>query len=99
LRLDRFVKLLEIAIMPVAAIGWVAHNLWLLVASGPAWDCIRHYLGRSNMLRRAPLKGRDFPMSLHGYIGILVNFRQLLTVKAFCSFQLLAYPVLILGVK
>jgi 1-acyl-sn-glycerol-3-phosphate acyltransferase len=32
-RLARFVKLLEIAIMTVAAIGWMQHQLWLLVAA------------------------------------------------------------------
>ena len=32
-RLARFVKLLEIGIMAVAAIGWLTHNLWLLVAA------------------------------------------------------------------
>ena len=31
--LSRVVKLLEIGIMGVAAIGWMTHNLWLLVAS------------------------------------------------------------------
>ncbi|WP_371767532.1 MFS transporter [Massilia sp.] len=32
-RLARFVKLLEIGIMAIAAIGWLTHNLWLLVAA------------------------------------------------------------------
>lgn len=32
-RLSRYVKLLEIAIMSIAAIGWMTHNLWLLVAA------------------------------------------------------------------
>jgi MFS family permease len=32
-RLMRLVKLLEIAIMGVAAFGWATHNLWLLVAA------------------------------------------------------------------
>jgi 1-acyl-sn-glycerol-3-phosphate acyltransferase len=32
-RLARFVKLLEIGIMGIAAIGWLTHNLWLLVAA------------------------------------------------------------------
>lgn len=32
-RLARAVKLLEIAIMSVAAFGWITHNLWLLVAA------------------------------------------------------------------
>ncbi len=32
-RLARAVKLLEIAIMSVAAFGWMTHNLWLLVAA------------------------------------------------------------------
>ncbi|MFL6634993.1 MAG: MFS transporter [Massilia sp.] len=32
-RLARFVKLLEIGIMSIAAIGWLTHNLWLLVAA------------------------------------------------------------------
>ena len=32
-RLARFVKMLEIAIMLVAGIGWMSHTLWLLVAA------------------------------------------------------------------
>jgi 1-acyl-sn-glycerol-3-phosphate acyltransferase len=32
-RLARFVKMLEIAIMLVAGIGWMTHTLWLLVAA------------------------------------------------------------------
>ena len=32
-RLARFVKLLEIGIMLVAGVGWMTHNLWLLVAA------------------------------------------------------------------
>src|SRR5439155_990357 len=32
-RLARYVKLFEIAIMVVAAAGWMTHNLWLLVAA------------------------------------------------------------------
>ncbi|MGX4644237.1 MFS transporter [Massilia sp. SYSU DXS3249] len=32
-RLARFVKLLEVAIMLVAAIGWMTHTLWLLIAA------------------------------------------------------------------
>jgi 1-acyl-sn-glycerol-3-phosphate acyltransferase len=32
-RLTRFVKWLEVAIMAVAALGWVSHHLWLLIAA------------------------------------------------------------------
>jgi 1-acyl-sn-glycerol-3-phosphate acyltransferase len=32
-RLARFVKLLEIGIMGIAAVGWLTHTLWLLVAA------------------------------------------------------------------
>jgi len=32
-RLARFVKLLEVAIMTIAAIGWLSHTLWLLIAA------------------------------------------------------------------
>lgn len=32
-RLARIVKLLEIGIMGIAAVGWMTHNLWLLVAA------------------------------------------------------------------
>jgi len=32
-RVARFVKLLEIAIMCVAAYGWMTHHLWLLIAA------------------------------------------------------------------
>src|SRR4051794_8553309 len=31
--LARFVKLMEIAIMTIAAVGWMTHNLWLLVSA------------------------------------------------------------------
>ncbi|MCY3403100.1 glycerol acyltransferase, partial [Acinetobacter pittii] len=32
-RMARFVKLLEIAIMLVAGIGWLTHTLWVLIAA------------------------------------------------------------------
>lgn len=32
-RLARYVKLLEIGIMLIASVGWMTHNLWLLVAA------------------------------------------------------------------
>lgn len=32
-RMARYVKLLEIAIMVIAAIGWMNHNLWILIAA------------------------------------------------------------------
>ena len=32
-RLARFVKLLEVVIMAIAAIGWLTHTLWLLIAA------------------------------------------------------------------
>lgn len=32
-RLARFVKLLEIAIMAVAGVGWITHSLWVLIAA------------------------------------------------------------------
>jgi 1-acyl-sn-glycerol-3-phosphate acyltransferase len=32
-KLTRWIKLLEIAIMAAAAVGWLTHNLWLLVAA------------------------------------------------------------------
>jgi 1-acyl-sn-glycerol-3-phosphate acyltransferase len=32
-RLSRYVKMLEIAIMAVAGVGWMTHNLWLLIAA------------------------------------------------------------------
>ncbi|RYE72170.1 MAG: glycerol acyltransferase, partial [Oxalobacteraceae bacterium] len=32
-RLSRYVKMLEIAIMAVAGIGWMTHTLWLLIAA------------------------------------------------------------------
>jgi 1-acyl-sn-glycerol-3-phosphate acyltransferase len=32
-RLARFVKLFEIAVMLIAAVGWMTHSLWLLVAA------------------------------------------------------------------
>jgi 1-acyl-sn-glycerol-3-phosphate acyltransferase len=32
-RLSRYVKMLEIAIMAIAGIGWMSHTLWLLIAA------------------------------------------------------------------
>ena len=36
-RLSRYVKMLEIAIMAIAGIGWMTHTLWLLISACPAW--------------------------------------------------------------
>jgi type III secretory pathway component EscS len=47
-RLARYVKLLEIAIMLVAAVGWMTHTLWLLIARWSAWACTRPCSARSS---------------------------------------------------
>ena len=78
-RLARWVKLLEIAIMAVAAYGWLAHQLWLLVAAvvgmglhstlfGPV-----KYAYLPQHLRRDELIGGNGVVEMGTFVGILLG--------------------------
>lgn len=78
-RLVRYVKLLEIVIMAVAAIGWMTHNLWLLVASvagmglqsamfGPV-----KYAYLPQQLKKDELIGGNGLVEMGTFVGILLG--------------------------
>jgi MFS family permease len=78
-RLARWVKLLEIAIMAIAAYGWLAHQLWLLVAAvvgmglhstlfGPV-----KYAYLPQHLRRDELTGGNGVVEMGTFVGILLG--------------------------
>ncbi|MBI1889142.1 MAG: MFS transporter [Burkholderiales bacterium] len=78
-RLVRYVKLLEIAIMCVAAFGWATHNLWLLVAAvvgmglhstmfGPV-----KYAYLPQHLKQDELVGGNGVIEMGTFVGILIG--------------------------
>jgi len=78
-RMARFVKLLEIAIMGIAAYGWMTHHLWLLVAAvigmgihstlfGPV-----KYAYLPQQLRREELIGGNGLIEMGTFVGILLG--------------------------
>ncbi len=78
-RLARFVKLLEIGIMLVAAYGWMTHNLWILVAAvagmglhstlfGPV-----KYAYLPQHLQTAELTGGNGMVEMGTFVGILLG--------------------------
>jgi len=78
-RLARFVKLLEIGIMAVAAAGWLTHTLWLLVAAvagmgihstlfGPV-----KYAYLPQHLRPDELVGGNGVIEMGTFVGILLG--------------------------
>lgn len=78
-RLARFVKLLEIAIMAVAAFGWMTHHLWLLVAAvvgmglhstlfGPV-----KYAYLPQQLKPEELVGGNGVIEMGTFVGILIG--------------------------
>ncbi|QDD65671.1 MFS transporter [Herbaspirillum seropedicae] len=78
-RVARFVKLLEIAIMGIAAYGWMTHQLWLLVAAvigmgfhstlfGPV-----KYAYLPQQLRREELIGGNGLIEMGTFVGILLG--------------------------
>lgn len=78
-RLVRYVKLMEIAIMALAAIGWLTHSLWLLLVSlvgmglhstlfGPV-----KYAYLPQQLREDELIGGNGLVEMGTFVGILVG--------------------------
>ncbi|RYF03367.1 MAG: MFS transporter, partial [Oxalobacteraceae bacterium] len=78
-RLTRFVKVLEIAIMAVAAVGWLTHSLWVLVAAvvgmglhstlfGPV-----KYAYLPQQLRADELVGGNGVIEMGTFVGILLG--------------------------
>lgn len=78
-RLARFVKLLEIGIMGVAAYGWMTHSLWILVAAvagmglhstlfGPV-----KYAYLPQHLQMAELTGGNGMVEMGTFVGILLG--------------------------
>ncbi|MDQ1815967.1 MFS transporter [Massilia sp. CCM 9210] len=78
-RLARFVKMLEIAIMLVAGIGWMTHTLWLLIASvvgmgvhstlfGPV-----KYAYMPQHLKSEELVGGNGVVEMGTFVGILLG--------------------------
>ena len=78
-RLARFVKLLEIAIMLIAGVGWMTHTLWLLIASvvgmgihstlfGPV-----KYAYLPQQLKSEELVGGNGMVEMGTFVGILLG--------------------------
>ncbi|QNA89866.1 MFS transporter [Massilia sp. Dwa41.01b] len=78
-RLARFVKLLEVAIMLVAGIGWLTHTLWLLIAAvvgmgvhstlfGPV-----KYAYLPQHLKQEELVGGNGVIEMGTFVGILLG--------------------------
>ena len=78
-RLARFVKLLEVAIMLLAAVGWMTHTLWLLIAAvvgmglhstlfGPV-----KYAYLPQHLKQEELVGGNGVVEMGTFVGILLG--------------------------
>src|SRR4029078_12520505 len=78
-RVSRFVKLLEVGIMLVAGIGWMTHNLWLLIAAvvgmgvhstlfGPV-----KYAYLPQQLKSEELVGGNGLIEMGTFVGILLG--------------------------
>ncbi len=78
-RLSRYVKMLEIAIMAIAGIGWMTHTLWLLIAAvigmgihstlfGPV-----KYAYLPQNLKTEELVGGNGMIEMGTFVGILIG--------------------------
>ena len=78
-RLSRYVKMLEIAIMAIAGIGWMTHTLWLLIAAvigmgihstlfGPV-----KYAYLPQNLKSDELVGGNGMIEMGTFVGILIG--------------------------
>jgi len=78
-RLSRYVKMLEIAIMAIAGIGWMTHTLWLLIAAvvgmgvhstlfGPV-----KYAYLPQNLKQEELVGGNGMIEMGTFVGILIG--------------------------
>lgn len=105
-RIMRLIKLLEIAIMALAAFGWASHNLWLLVAAvvgmglhstlfGPA-----KYAYLPQHLPLEQLIGGNGVVEMGTFVGILLGevLGALLVVQPAWGLQLVAGGTLALAV-
>lgn len=104
--LARFVKRLEIAIMAVAAFGWMTHNLWLLVAAvvgmglhstlfGPV-----KYAYLPQHLKPEELMGGNGVVEMGTFVGILLGevLGALLVVRRPWGIELVAFGTIAIAV-
>ncbi|MGE5650603.1 MAG: MFS transporter [Bacillota bacterium] len=104
--LARYVKILEIAIMTIAAVGWMAHSLWLLVAAvvgmglhstlfGPV-----KYAYLPQQLKPEELVGGNGLIEMGTFVGILLGevLGAVLVVHKPWGIQLVAYGTISIAV-
>ena len=105
-KLARYVKLLEIAIMAIAAFGWMTHQLWLLVAAivgmglhstlfGPV-----KYAYLPQQLKPDELIGGNGLIEMGTFVGILLGevLGAVLVVHKPWGIQLVAYGTIAIAV-
>jgi len=105
-KLARYVKLLEIAIMTVAAFGWMTHQLWLLVAAvvgmglhstlfGPV-----KYAYLPQQLKPEELIGGNGIIEMGTFVGILLGevLGAVLVVHKPWGIQLVAFGTIAIAV-
>ncbi len=104
--LARYVKLLEIAIMAIAAVGWVMHSLWLLVAAvvgmglhstlfGPV-----KYAYLPQHLKQEELVGGNGMIEMGTFVGILLGevLGAVLVVRKPWGVELVAFGTIAIAV-
>jgi 1-acyl-sn-glycerol-3-phosphate acyltransferase len=104
--LARYVKLLEIAIMAIAAVGWMTHSLWLLVAAvvgmgvhstlfGPV-----KYAYLPQQLKPEELVGGNGIIEMGTFVGILLGevLGALLVVRKPWGIELVAAGTVVVAV-
>jgi MFS family permease len=78
-RITRYIKLLEILIMLVAAIGWIGHHLWLLIASIVGMGLHSTFFGPvkyaylPQQLKQEELTGGNGLIEMGTFVGILLG--------------------------